>query len=155
MRKIASIKWGLLSSVITFIFFSIIIAGCNKEYQKNRKVSSFKLLYTQGVWKDSENAKLNDRVGDLLNTGTLSLGYIGLAETLVLLNGKHHGESEESQKLGVEIVKFIREEMDKKTEEHKLNFSVIATPAEGYAGKSVRKFKQKYGVIETEFHDGF
>ncbi|MGL5020592.1 MAG: anaerobic ribonucleoside-triphosphate reductase, partial [Mycoplasmatales bacterium] len=118
------------------------------EYQKSRLKSSFKLLYGQGVWKSDTN-DLSGTIGDLLNTGTLSVGFIGLAETLVLLSGKHHGESKESQEIGLRIVKHMKEVMDEKTKETNLNFSLLATPAESYSGTSVRKFVDMYGVVEN------
>ncbi len=118
------------------------------DYQKNMKRSSFKFLYQEGVWKGSNGCEMNEVVGDLLNTGTLSLGFIGLAESLVLLLGKHHGESEEAQKRGLEIIKFLRTKMDIASNDYQLNFSLLSTPAESYSGKSVDKFTKKYGVIE-------
>ncbi len=114
------------------------------EYQKSRDVSSFKLLYS-GVWKDETGEK---NVGERLRTGSLSVGYIGLAETLKILTGKHHGESDESQKLGLEIIGHMRDRMDKEAEDTKLNFSLLATPAESYSGKSIKKFEAKFGKID-------
>lgn len=107
----------------------------------------FSILYSQGVWRGGEKLQPEDSVASILKQGTLSLGFIGLAECLVALTGKHHGEDEESWKLGYEIISFMRDRMDKATEEHKLNFSVIATPAEGLSGKFVKKDREEFGVI--------
>ncbi len=115
------------------------------EYQKSRSADSFKLLYS-GVWNDNDIN--SDNVGERIKNGSLSLGYIGLAEALKILTGKHHGESEESQKLGLEIIGHMRDKMDEALEETKLNFSLLATPAEGYSGKAIKKFVNKYGHVD-------
>lgn len=118
------------------------------EYQRTIKAGNFKFLYGNNVWKGSEDLKPQDQIGDVLNTGTLALGFIGLAEALVDLIGEHHGESEEAWQLGYNIVKHMKERTDEATAKEHLNYGVIATPAEGYAGKSLRQFKAKFGVIE-------
>ena len=100
------------------------------------------------VWIDSENLSVDDTLEEVLKHGTLTLGFIGLAETLVALTGHHHGESEAMQKLGLEIVSFMRKRMDSVAEEYGLNFSLIATPAEGLSGRFVKIDRKKYGVIE-------
>ena len=102
----------------------------------------------QGVWLDSEKLKENDTIGDVLRHGTLSVGFIGLAETLKLLTGFHHGEKESSQELGLKIVSFMREFLDRKSEETRLNFTLLATPAEGLSGRFLRMDRKRYGVIE-------
>ena len=102
----------------------------------------------QGIWIDSERLGPDDEVREVLKHGTLTVGFIGLAECLKALIGKHHGESEEAQELGLKIVGFIREKADKKAAETKLNFSVIATPAEGLSGKFVRLDRKRFGSIE-------
>lgn len=117
-------------------------------YQSQKTVANFKFLYTQGLWWNGEELDINDKLGEILKQGTLSVGFVGLAETLVALIGKHHGESEEAQELGLKIVKFMREKMDKKTEETHLNYSLLATPAESYAGKALKITKAKHGVIK-------
>ncbi len=117
-------------------------------YQKQKLVSSFKVLYGNGIWKDGEQLNFDQMVGDALDTGSLSIGFIGLAETLKILIGKHHGESEEAQKLGLEIITRMRAYTDAKSKEHNLNFSVLATPAESYSGKSIAKFRAMYGEVE-------
>ncbi|EJP92351.1 anaerobic ribonucleoside triphosphate reductase [Bacillus cereus] len=116
-------------------------------YQCTKRARDFQFLYSQGVWRGGETLQPEDAVAPILKQGTLSLGFIGLAECLVALTGKHHGENEESWKLGYEIISFMRERMDKAMEEHQLNFSVIATPAEGLSGKFVKKDREEFGVI--------
>ena len=102
----------------------------------------------QGVWIDSEKLILDDKISDVIKNGSLSVGFIGLAETLVALIGKHHGESEEARKLGLEIITHMRELTDAKTRESGLNFSLFSTPAEGLSGRFVKIDKQVYGVIK-------
>jgi len=116
-------------------------------YQCTKRARDFQFLYSQGVWRGGETLHPEDSVASILKQGTLSIGFIGLAECLVALTGKHHGEDEESWKLGYEIISFMRDRMDKATEEHQLNFSVIATPAEGLSGKFVKKDRKEFGVI--------
>lgn len=113
-----------------------------------KKVYNFPFLMGQGVWIDSGKLKSTDEVGEILKNGTFSIGFIGLAETLVALTGKHHGESEESRVLGLEIIGFMRDYLDRKSKEKQLNFSLLATPAEGLSGRFVRMDKKKYGIIE-------
>ena len=117
------------------------------EIIARKKVYNFPFLMGQHVWKDSEKLKWNDEVREVLKHGTLTMGFIGLAETLVALRGKHHGESEESQNLGLEIIGFMRAFLDKKTQQHKLNYTLIATPAEGLSGRFVRLDREKFGEI--------
>ena len=116
--------------------------------QSHRKVKNMPFLMGQGVWIDSENLKPNDEVGEVLKHGSLSVGFIGLAECLVALIGKHHGESEEAQKLGLEIVGFMRKYLDKLSEQRHLNYGLIGTPAEGLSGRFVAIDKKKYGEIK-------
>lgn len=118
------------------------------KIQCSRKAYNYPFLMGQGVWIDSENLDRNDSVAEVLKHGTLSVGFIGLAETLKALTGKHHGESEESWKLGYEIISHMREVLDKKSEETGLNWSLLATPAEGLSGRFLRIDRKKYGVIE-------
>ena len=96
---------------------------------------------------DSEKLGPDDEVGEVLKHGTLTLGFIGLAECLKALIGVHHGESDEAQNLGLEIVGHMRQRMDEATEKYHLNFSLIATPAEGLSGRFVKIDREKYGVI--------
>ena len=118
------------------------------EIQSHRKVRNFPFLMGEGNWIDSEHLGPDDEIGEVLRHGTLSIGFIGLAECLKQLYGVHHGESEIAQKLGIEIVKHIRDYCDRKSQEHKLNFTCLATPAEGLAGRFVRLDRAKYGIIE-------
>ncbi|MBP3705516.1 MAG: anaerobic ribonucleoside triphosphate reductase, partial [Clostridia bacterium] len=118
------------------------------KIQCSRKAYNYPFLMGQGVWIDSENLNHDDSVAEVLKHGTLSIGFIGLAETLKALTGKHHGESEESWKLGHEIVSYMRAALDKKAEVTGLNWSLLATPAEGLSGRFLRIDRKKYGIIE-------
>ncbi len=118
------------------------------EVQGRRRVRNFPFLMGEGVWMDSEKLDADDMVAEVLKNGTLSIGFIGLAETLVALCGHHHGESEAAQNLGLAIVRYIRTFCDKKSEELKLNVTCLATPAESLSGRFVKMDKEKYGVIE-------
>lgn len=117
------------------------------EIQARKRVRNFPFLMGEGVWLDSEKLGPDDEVREVLKHGTLTVGFIGLAETLVALTGKHHGESETSQNLGLEIVRHMRKRMDQEAAKRKLNFSLIATPAEGLSGRFVKIDKEKFGVI--------
>ena len=112
-----------------------------------KKVMNFPFLMGQGVWIDSENLDWNDTIGEVLKHGTLTIGFIGLAEALKALRGAHHGESEESQNLGLEIISTMRAFTDKLARERKLNYSLIATPAEGLSGRFVRLDRERFGSI--------
>ena len=116
--------------------------------QGKRKARNFPFLMGQGVWRDSEKLGPDDEVADALRHGTLSIGFIGLAETLKALTGKHHGESEEAQRLGLEIVGRIRSFCDGMSEELGLNVTCLATPAEGLSGWFVAMDQKRYGKIE-------
>lgn len=118
------------------------------EIQCNRRVYNFPFLLGQGVWIDGEKLKPTDRLRKVLKHGTLTFGFIGLAECLKALTGKHHGESEEAQKLGLKIIQFMRDKADEYAEKYKLNFSLIATPAEGLSGRFVNIDKAIYGKIK-------
>ena len=118
------------------------------KIQCQKKVRNFPFLMGQGIWIDSEKLGPDDTVEEVIKHGTLTVGFIGLAECLKALIGSHHGESEEAQKLGLEIVSFMRRKTDERARQTKLNWSLIATPAEGLSGRFVRIDKQKYGVIE-------
>ena len=117
------------------------------EIIARKKVYNFPFLMGQHVWIDSEKLKWDDEVREVLKHGTLSVGFIGLAETLVALRGKHHGESQESQNLGLEIIGFMRGYLDRKTQETGMNYTLIGTPAEGLSGRFVRLDKERYGII--------
>lgn len=118
------------------------------EIQSHRKVKNYPFLMGQGVWLDSEKLNPEDEVGEVLKHGTLSIGFIGLAETLVALYGHHHGEGEEYQKKGLAIVKHMRDFCDKKSKEMHLNFTLLGTPAEGLSGRFVKMDKKRYGIIK-------
>lgn len=116
--------------------------------QAQKKVRNFPFLMGQGVWIDSEKLRPDDTVGEVLKHGTLSMGFIGLAECLKALIGKHHGESEEARALGLEIITRMRKRMDEETVRTGMNFSLLATPAEGLSGRFVRIDRKKFGVIK-------
>ena len=118
------------------------------DVQKKKTVKNYPFLMGQGIWIDSENLAITDSVEEVLLHGTLSVGFIGLAETLVALTGKHHGESEESRALGYEIISHMRAFMDNKSKETGLNFTLLATPAEGLSGRFVRMDKKRFGEIQ-------
>ena len=117
------------------------------KIQSTKKVKNYPFLMGQGVWIDSEKLSINDEVGEVLKHGTLSVGFIGLAECLKSLIGKHHGESDEARELGIEIVTRMRERMEEECKRTGLNFSLLATPAEGLSGRFVRMDKERYGEI--------
>ena len=115
--------------------------------QCKKKVRNFPFLMGQGVWLDSEKLDWDDEVGEVLKHGTLSVGFIGLAETLKALIGEHHGESEKAQNLGLEIIRYMRQKMDETSKARGLNYTLLATPAEGLSGRFVRIDREKYGSI--------
>ena len=117
------------------------------KIQCRKHVRNFPFLMGQGVWIDSEKLSENDSIAEILKHGTLSMGFIGLAECLKALIGVHHGESPEAQKLGLDIITRMRKRMDDESEKTHLNFSLLATPAEGLSGRFVRIDKKKYGEI--------
>ena len=102
----------------------------------------------QGIWLDSDTLKPDDEVREVLKHGTLSVGFIGLAETLVALIGEHHGQSERAQQLGLKIIGHMRDRCDARSEEKKLNYTLLATPAEGLSGRFVKIDQKRYGKIE-------
>ena len=118
------------------------------EIQANKKVKNFPFLMGQGIWKGSENLGWDDELRDIIKEGTLTMGFIGLAECLIALTGKHHGEDESSRALGEKIIRHIRNKMDEMSEAHKLNYSLIATPAEGLSGRFTRIDRKLFGEIE-------
>ena len=118
------------------------------EVQASKKVKNFPFLMGQNVWKGSDELGPNDTLREVIKQGTLTVGFIGLAECLIALIGKHHGESEEAQKLGLEIITHMRERMEEASDKYGLNFSLIATPAEGLSGRFTAIDKKQYGEIE-------
>ena len=117
------------------------------QFQCTAMAKQFPLLMS-GMWIGSEKLKPEDEVRSVLKHGTLGVGFIGLAECLIALVGKHHGESDKAQALGLKIVTFIRDEVKKLADHYDLNFSVLATPAEGLSGKFTKKDKVKYGIVK-------
>ncbi|MBP6117150.1 MAG: anaerobic ribonucleoside triphosphate reductase [Neisseriaceae bacterium] len=117
------------------------------QIQAQKKVKNFPFLMGQGVWLDAQHLGPEDRIGAVLKHGTLTVGFIGLAECLTALGGKHHGESVEAQRLGLAIVGHMRARMDAYAQQYGLNYSLIATPAEGTAGRFVKMDRQRFGSI--------
>ena len=118
------------------------------EVQGNKKMKNFPFLMGQGIWLGSDNLGPEDRLKEVIKQGTLTVGFIGLAECLIGLIGKHHGESKEAQELGIKIISHMRDRMDEASDKYKLNFSLIATPAEGLSGRFTSIDKALYGIIE-------
>ena len=118
------------------------------KIQCTKRARNYPFLMGQGVWIDSDNLDPDDSVAEILKHGTLTMGFIGLAECLKALTGKHHGESEDAQKLGLRIVSYMRQRMDDEAKRTGLNWSLIATPAEGLSGRFLRIDRQRYGEIE-------
>ncbi len=118
------------------------------KIQSEKTVRNYPFLMGQGIWLGSDKLGVDDKVGEVLKHGTLTVGFIGLAECLKALIGKHHGESKDAQNLGLEIIGFMRKRADEASKKYGLNFSVIGTPAEGLSGRFVRIDKKKFGVIE-------
>lgn len=118
------------------------------EVQGNKKMKNFPFLMGQGVWKGSDNLGPEDTLKGVIKQGTLTIGFIGLAECLIALIGKHHGESKEAQELGLKIVSHMRHKMDEATDKYKLNFSLMGTPAEGLSGRFTKIDKKVYGEIK-------
>ena len=118
------------------------------EIQAKKKVHNFPFLMGEGVWIDSDKLDINDEVREVLKNGTLSIGFIGLAETLKSLIGYHHGENEVAQNLGLDMIAHMRHRVDEFSEKYHMNFSLVATPAEGLSGRFVKIDKEKYGIIE-------
>lgn len=117
------------------------------QFQSTAKKTQFPLLMS-GTWKGSEKLSNDDTVENVIDQGTLGVGFIGLAECLISLTGKHHGECEIAQELGLKIVKYMRDVINTHKETCGLNYSLLATPAEGLSGKFVKIDKEKFGIIE-------
>ncbi len=118
------------------------------EIQASKKVNNYPFLMGQGIWMDSDKLGKEDELREVLKHGTLSIGFIGLAECLKALIGMHHGESVEAQNLGKAIVKYMRDRMDDISKQYKMNFTLIATPAEGTAGRFIKMDREVFGDIE-------
>ena len=117
------------------------------EIQASKHIYNYPFLMGQGVWLDSDNLSLDDDLREVLKHGTMSIGFIGLAETLTALYGQHHGQSEDLQKKGLEIIGYMRDYCDRKSQEMQMNFTLLGTPAEGLSGRFVRMDKKRYGKI--------
>jgi len=117
------------------------------KIQGQKKVKNFPFLMGQGVWIDSEKLKPEDTIEEVIKHGTLTIGFIGLAECLKALIGEHHGESDRAEQLGIEIIAYMRKRMDEEARKTGLNWSVIATPAEGLSGRFVRMDRERFGSI--------
>lgn len=117
------------------------------KIQSAKKVRNYPFLMGQGIWLDSDTLDLDDCIGDVLKHGTLTIGFIGLAEALKALTGKHHGEDAKAQELGLEIISHMRKKADEESDKTGLNFSLIATPAEGLSGRFVQMDRAKYGSL--------
>ena len=116
------------------------------DFQKTALVKQFPLLMSR-LWTGAENLDPNDTIESVINQGTLGIGFIGLAECLIALTGKHHGECEMSQKLGLRIISHMRSRVNDFSERYQHNFSVLATPAEGLSGKFTSRDRRSFGVI--------
>ena len=117
------------------------------EIQANKHIYNYPFLMGQGVWLDSDHLTLKDDLREVLKHGTLSIGFIGLAETLTALYGQHHGTSEELQEKGLEIIGFMRNYCDNKSKEMQMNITLLGTPAEGLSGRFIRMDQKRYGKI--------
>lgn len=117
------------------------------ELQASKRVINYPFLMGEGVWIDSKKLKTDEEVREILKHGTLSLGFIGLAEALKSLTGFHHGESEAAQNLGIDIISFMRQKLDELSQKTKMNYTLLATPAEGLSGRFVRLDRKLFGVI--------
>ncbi|KAB2954514.1 anaerobic ribonucleoside triphosphate reductase [Heliorestis acidaminivorans] len=137
--------WSLLDETIDVVVKQLIT---RYEVQSNLKVRDFPFLMGQRLYIDSEKLGVHDRIEEAIRHGTLSMGFIGLAECLIALVGQHHGESSAAQDLGLKIVAHMRARLDEETEKRKLNFSLLATPAEGLSGKFTAKDRQVFGLLE-------
>ncbi|MDR0398023.1 MAG: anaerobic ribonucleoside triphosphate reductase [Candidatus Nomurabacteria bacterium] len=118
------------------------------DFQAEKTVKNFPFLMGQGVWMGSENLKPTDKLRDVIKHGSLSIGFIGLAETLKAMIGQHHGESDEAEELGLEIIGHMRDRINELAKKHQLNYSLLATPAEGLSGRFTRIDRKALGEIE-------
>ncbi|MBQ9761816.1 MAG: anaerobic ribonucleoside triphosphate reductase [Oscillospiraceae bacterium] len=117
------------------------------EIQADKHIYNYPFLMGQGIWLDSDKLTMQDDLREVLKHGTLSIGFIGLAETLTALYGQHHGASEEIQKKGLEIIGYMRDYCDRKSQELKMNITLLGTPAEGLSGRFIRMDQKRYGRI--------
>lgn len=117
------------------------------KIQSRLKVKNLPFLMGQGIWLDSEKLKWDDTIGEVIKHGSLSIGFIGLAETLVALIGKHHGESDEAEELGLKIISHMNDRAKEAADKYHLNFGIIGTPAEGLSNRFTKIDKKKFGII--------
>jgi len=118
------------------------------EIQANKKVRNYPFLMGEGIWMGSDELGPDDKVGEVLKHGTLAIGFIGLAECLTALIGSHHGQTKEAKDLGYKIISHMRKRVDEWANNKKLNFSLLATPAEGLCGRFIKIDKKMYGELE-------
>ena len=117
------------------------------SFQRSALKKQFPMLMN-GMWEGSDQLKFDEQVKNVLKTGTLGIGFIGLAECLIALTGKHHGESEEAQKLGIKIISHMRDRIADIAADKNLNYSLLATPAEGLSGKFIKRDREQFGRIK-------
>ena len=117
------------------------------EIMANKTMRNFPFLMGEGVWIDSEKLGVDEPLREVLKHGTMSVGFIGLAECLVALIGEHHGQSERAQNLGLDIIGHMRARLDQESQKTHLNYTLLATPAEGLSGRFVKMDRARYGVI--------
>ena len=117
------------------------------NFQKKALAKQFPLLM-KSLWIGADKLNADDTIESVINQGTLGIGFIGLAECLVALTGKHHGESAESQELGLKIVTYMRDRVVEFAERYHHNYSVLATPAEGLSGKFTKKDRKEFGILK-------
>lgn len=127
---------------------------CDQLYHRYKvqaalKVKDMPFLMGQGLYLDSDKLTSEDTLESVVKHGTLSVGFIGLAETLYLLTGHHHGESEKSQRIGLEIIEYMRNKIDLAVKKYGLNYTLLATPAEGLSGRFVKIDRKEYGIINN------
>lgn len=130
----------------------IVEAACDQleerfKYISKRHIYNYPFLMEQGVWLDSEKLDPDDTIGEVIKHGSLSVGFVGLAEALVALIGEHHGQSQEAQTFGLEVVSFMRDLLDYKAEKTKLNWTLFASPAESTAGRLLKLDRERFGIV--------
>ncbi|KJS19197.1 MAG: ribonucleoside-triphosphate reductase [Clostridiaceae bacterium BRH_c20a] len=139
-----SVFWSSLDKIVELTIKQLLT---RYDFQKRLKVKDFPFLMGQKLHLDSEDLDPEDPIEKAIKHDTLSIGFIGLAEALIALTGKHHGESQESQGLGLSIINHLRRKCDEASKKYSLNFSLLATPAEGLSGKFVSKDREVFGEI--------
>lgn len=138
---------SFINKLTTYLQIAIEQLHSRYLFQAQKQAKNFPFLYSQHVWKNSETVNPEDYLADILKQGTLSVGFIGLAEALVALTGQHHGQCEKSLEMGYEIVKHMRQIVDQAALKYQLNYSLIATPAEGLSGRFTKADRKQYGEI--------